>query len=57
MMPALASDALLSSGDMPPTAMAWSTPGIPWLIRTTSSMTRSVRSRDAPSGSCTETIT
>ena len=31
-MPALASDALLSSGDMPPMAMAWSTPGIPRLM-------------------------
>ena len=55
-MPALESDALLSSGERPPIEIVRSTAGFSLQIRASSSSTTFVRSSDAPSGSCTVTI-
>jgi hypothetical protein len=50
--PELASEALLSSKDKPLIATTRSTPGTAFATLVTFSMTRCVRSSDAPSGSC-----
>ena len=50
-MPALASEALLSSGESPPIEIVRSRAGFSRQIRASSSMTFSVRWSEAPSGS------
>ena len=55
-MPALASEALLSSGETPPIMIVRSIAGFCLQIEPSRSMTVSVRCSDAPSGSWTVTM-
>ena len=56
MMPAFASEALLSRGESPPIEIVRSSAGFCRQIAASSSMTFWVRSSDAPSGSWTITM-